>query len=163
MSRRVVSIAALLVMLTAAMPGALAKNAGSTVVFNEPLEFTFPAGMCPDLPEDLSIHFTGTVRGKFHLSEDAQGVFHVSGTQAIYGTAVDSEGATYRFNYHNKFHAQDAGFPIEVKVTDHFNLVGNGGVNHLHTFFVLTAIIDDDGVDITVIHEHGDPDNCDAL
>jgi hypothetical protein len=151
----------------AATPGAVAAgNAGSTIVFTEPLEFAFPAGMCSDLPEGLSIDFSGTLRGHFHVSVDANGVVHVSGSDTITGTAVDSDGATYRFNYHDAIHAQDAGFPVEIVVTDHFNLVGNGAANQLHTFFVLRILFVDEDPQNDVIlfeNEHGDPEHCDPL
>lgn len=153
------------VLWLAATPAALAQgNAGSTIVFEEPIEFGFPADTCPDLPEGLSIDFSGTVRGHFHVSVDANGVVHVSGSETITGTAIDSDGATYRFNYHDAFHAQDAGFPVEAVFTDHFNLVGNGAANQLHTFFVVRVLFVDEENEVIVFENaHGDPEHCDPL
>jgi hypothetical protein len=159
----ITALAAFALALTASSAVA-AGNAGSTEVFTEEIEFTFPAGTCPALPAGLSIDFTGTLRGHFHLSVDAQGVLHVNGTDSITGTAVDSDGASYRFNYHNAIHTQDAGFPLVVTITDHFNLVGNGAANQLHTFFTLRILVTGPGSQEILFHnEHGDPEHCDPL
>jgi hypothetical protein len=149
--------------LIAPMGVLAAGNAGSTSVFTEPIAFTFPAGTCPDLPEGLSIDFTGTVRGHFHLSTDGMGVLHVNGATTISGTATDSEGDTYRFNYHDAFHAQDAGLPVEILITDHFNLVGSGAANQLHTFFALLLVITEGGEEEIFLSVQGDPEHCDPL
>jgi hypothetical protein len=147
----------------ATIPTAFAGNAGSTTVYQEAIEFTLPAGTCPSLPEDLEVHFTGTLHGHIHVSTDANGVVHINWPDTISGTASDSDGGTYRFNYHNEAVIRDAGFPIDITITDHFNLVGNGAANHLHTFFVLRLVITEDGETEVVFHEHGDPGQCDAL
>ena len=160
---RVLAFVVAVVALAAPASALAAGNAGSTTVFTEPIAFTLDAGVCPALPEELSINFTGTVRGHFHLSTDANGVLHVNGAATITGTAVDSEGDTYKFNYHDAFHVQDAGFPIEIMITDHFNLVGNGAANQLHTFFVLRLLITAEGEEEIVFSTHGDPGPCDAI
>jgi hypothetical protein len=147
----------------AAIPIALAGNAGSTTVYQEPIDVTFPAGACPSLPDGLEIHLIGTVHGHIHVSTDANGIVHVNWPDTISGTATDSDGGTYRFNYHNVAAIRDAGFPVEITITDHFNLVGNGGANQLHTGFVLKLLITEDGETEVVFSEHGDPGQCDAL
>ena len=140
-----------------------AGNAGSTTVYTEPIAFTLAAGVCPALPEELSIDFSGTVHGHLHVSTDANGIVHVNWPDTITGTAVDSEGNTYRFNYTNVQIVRDAGLPIEVTITDHFNLVGNGAANQLHTFFVLRLLITAEGEEEIVFSTHGDPGPCDAI
>jgi hypothetical protein len=76
---------------------------------------------------------------------------------------VDSEGNTYAFNYTNVLNVRDAGLPIYITVTDHFNLVGNGPANQLHTFFVLRLVITAEGEEEIVFSAHGDPGSCDAI
>ena len=166
MRRKVTGIAAALVaasLLGATAAFAASPNSESTIHFTEAIDEILPAGTCPDLPEDLSIHLTGTLTGHFHLSVDANGVAHINASDTIQGTAVDSDGGTYRFNYHNVVTATDAGFPILVTITDHFNLVGNGAANQLHTSFVQKLLITEDSVEEVFLVEHGDPEHCDAL
>ena len=160
--RMLASIVALVVL---AVPASVlaAGNAGSTTVYTEPVEFTLDAGVCPSLPEELSIDFSGTVHGHIHVSTDANGVIHVNWPDTITGTAVDSEGNTYAFNYTNVLNVRDAGLPIYITVTDHFNLVGNGPANQLHTFFVLRLVITAEGEEEIVFSAHGDPGSCDAI
>jgi hypothetical protein len=57
---------------------------------------------------------------------------------------------------------RDAGFPIEITITDHFNLVGNGPANQLHTVVVLRLVISGEGEEEVVFNAHGAPE-CDAL
>jgi hypothetical protein len=160
---RVLALVVVVVALAAPASALGAGNAGSTTVYSEPIAFTLDAGVCPALPEELSIDFTGTVHGHIHVSTDANGVVHVSWPDTITGTAVDSEGNTYRFNYTNVLIVRDAGLPIEVTITDHFNLVGNGAANQLHTFFVLRLLITAEGEEEIVFSTHGDPGPCDAI
>jgi hypothetical protein len=161
--RSLIGAVATIVLAVAVTGAASASNAGSTVVFTDEIDFTFPAGICPDLPADLSIHFTGTVRGHAHVSVDGQGVVHVSENETITGTAVDSDGAVYRFNYHDTVHFQFAGFPVVVTTNDHFNLVGNGAANQLHTFFTLKILVTETSQEILFGNVHGDPELCDPL
>jgi hypothetical protein len=144
------------------LASAASPNAESTFVYSEPLEFTLEAGVCPDLPADLSVDFTGTVHGHVHLSTDARGVVHMNWPDTITGTAIDSDGNTYTFNYHNVAVIRDAGFPIELTITDHFNLVGSGPANQLHTFFVVRILITEAGEVEAVFNAHGAP-SCDAI
>jgi hypothetical protein len=166
MRRRITGIAAALIaasLIGGTAAAAASPNSESTIHFTEVIDETLPAGTCPDLPADLSIHLTGTLTGHFHLSVDANGVVHVNAPDTIQGTAVDSDGGTYRFNYHNVLTVTDAGFPILVTTTDHFNLVGNGAANQLHTSFVRKLLITEDSVEVVFLNARGDPDHCDAL
>jgi hypothetical protein len=146
----------------AGLASAASPNAESTFVYSEPVEFTLEAGVCPDLPADLSVDFTGTVHGHLHLSTDAHGVVHLNWPDTITGTAIDSDGNTYTFNYHNVAVIRDAGFPIELTITDHFNLVGHGPANQLHTFYVVRLLITEAGEVEVVFNAHGAP-SCDAI
>jgi hypothetical protein len=154
--------ALLLSLVGTGLASAASLNAESTFVYSESLEFTLEAGVCPDLPADLSVDFTGTVHGHLHVSTDALGVVHVNWPDTITGTAVDSDGNTYTFNYHNVAVVRDAGFPIELTIVDHFNLVGDGPANRLHTFFVVRLLITEVGEEEIVFNAHGAP-SCDAI
>jgi len=143
-------------------PDVAADNAGSTIRVAEPVDLVFPAGTCPDLPGDLELHLVGSFDGVFHLSTDALGVLHVHWTDRIHGTATDNHGGTYRFTYNQTGSVHDAGLPVSVRMTDHFNLVGSGG-ERIQSFFVQTLVVSEDGVDVLVTTEHGNPEQCDPL
>jgi hypothetical protein len=151
MSRRIFVTIAVATLLLAAFPGGLlAKNAGSTQHYVEQIDFIWDGEGCPAVPEGLTIHLTGTLRGHLHMSTDANGVVHVNwGPDTARGTAVDSEGGTYRFNYHNMLIERDAGLPVEILVVDHFNLVGRGAAHGIRV-----EVLDDDAVLIECL-KHG--------
>jgi hypothetical protein len=154
--------ALLLNLVGTGLASAASPNAESTFVYSEPLEFTLEAGVCPDLPADLSVDFTGTVHGHLHISTDARGVVQLNWPDTVTGTAVDSDGNTYTFNYHNVAVIRDAGLPIEITITDHFNLVGNGLANQVHFFFVVRLVITEAGEEEIVFNAYGAP-SCDAI
>jgi hypothetical protein len=141
-----------------------AGNAGTTTISTEPVEFTLVGGECSDLPAGLTVEGTGIARTIFHESVDASGKFHTVIKTTITGTATDSAGGTYTFNYHNALSlSPSADFPFVVTITDHFNLVGSGGANETHTFFVLKVLVTSETTDeILFAHFHGDP-ACDPL
>jgi hypothetical protein len=158
-----VSLPILLAALCAPSTTFAGGNAGSTTVYSESFQFTMPAGQCPSLPPDLSVTFSATVHGHVHASVDAQGRLHINWPDTISGTAVDSDGNTYRFNYHNVSSWTEGELPIEIRISDHFNLVGFGPANNLHTFFVARLLITEEGDEFVIVAEHGDPPSCDAL
>lgn len=164
--RRIVTALCTAAMLTGLAGGSLAAaaspNAGSTFVYAVPVEFTLAAGVCPELPADLSVAFAGIDRGHVHVSTDADGVIHVNWPDTIFGDAVDSDGNGYTFNYHNVAIVRDAGFPVEITTTDHFNLVGAGPANQLHIFFVQRLVITVVGEEEVVFKAHGAAE-CDAI
>lgn len=102
-----------------------------------PVSFTIPAGQCPQLGPGVAV--------------SGEGVFHQQGhggdtSQFASGTATDTNGNTYRFNYHLTFSEADN----RVVLADHFNLVA--GPETIHAHFV--ARFDENGV---FFNEHGDP------
>jgi hypothetical protein len=96
---------------------------------------------------------------------DAQGKFHDQISTTITGTATDNQGGTYRFNYHNvTTFSPTVDFPFVVHITDHFNLVGNGAANNVHTFFNIALLVTGpDSDEVISAHFHGDPETCDPL
>jgi hypothetical protein len=101
------------------------------------------------LAPDVVVSLTGTERA----SSDASGKLHT----IITGTATDNLGGRYVFNYTNNLR-QPTTFPGDFKVSDHFNLVGNGPANKVHTFFVLKIhFTSPTDFSVLILNTHGDP------
>ena len=144
--------------LLAALVLAAASLAGGPKGAGTAVEVTLTGDNCPQLPAGLVVTLTGVSR----TNVDGRGGTHT----IINGTATDNAGGSYRFNYHNNTRASGQSFPFDVQVSDHFNLVGNGGANHVHTHFVLRAHVTGPGPEDFEIFWgkfHGDPELCDPL
>jgi hypothetical protein len=82
------------------------------------------------------------------------------------GTATDSNGETYGFNYHNHATLQipPGGFPFSVETTDHFNLVGNGKADQLQVHFVARVTFTSPTTfTFEFFKPHGNPFSCDPI
>jgi hypothetical protein len=138
--------------LVAAVASAALVLAGSALggkPFTAPVEFTLSSDTCSQLPPGTTIEFTGT-----ETVSVSNSTLHTD----TKGTATDNAGNTWRFNYHNNTRLlNDAG---DVQVVDHFNLVGNGGVLHLHSHFVIVFRANGD---VEVKQVTGDPEGCDPI
>ena len=120
-----------------------------------PVEFTLTGGdpadampaVCNQLEDDLVVEGTGSA----HL------ILHGNGfTLVINGTAEDSDGGTYVFNYHAAGNFNPA--TSELIFSDHFHLVGNGAANQIKTFFVVKVAFSESGDPIIDAHPlRGDP------
>lgn len=142
-----------LVLLALVMVAALAlvgSALGSQPV-SVPISFDLSAATCSQLPAGTVIHGDGTAE----FSETSSGTFH----SVIDGTATDGAGNTWRFNYTQNGRAVGGGG--DVQITDHFNLVGNAGVLHLHSHFVAVFSSTGDLVDLKQLT--GDPMGCDPI
>jgi len=102
--------------------------AGGPANQGTPITATLSGANCSQLAPDVVVTLTGTER----TSTDASGKLHT----IISGTATDNLGGRYVFNYSNNLR-QPTTFPGDFMVSDHFNLVGSGPANKVHTFFVL--------------------------
>jgi hypothetical protein len=141
------------ILLALAMVVALAF-AGSAVggkPISVPISFDLSAATCSQLPAGGVIHGEGTAE----FSETSSGTFH----SVINGTATDGAGNTWRFNYDQN--GRPVGDGGDVQLTDHFNLVGNAGVLHLHSHFVAVFSSTGDLVDLKQLT--GDPVGCDPI
>lgn len=141
------------ILLAAAVVAALAF-AGSALgakPVTVPISFDLTAATCSQLPAGTVIHGEGT--GRF--SEMSSGTFH----SVITGTATDGAGDTWRFNYNQN--GRPVGDGGDVQLTDHFNLVGNAGVLHLHSHFV--AVFSSTGDLVELKQLTGDPVGCDPI
>jgi hypothetical protein len=97
---------------------------------------------------------------------DSNGSTHIEQNTLTTGTATDSDGASYSFNYHN--HASldipSAGFPFTAETTDHFNLVGNGQANQLEVHFVARVTFTSPTTfTFEFINSRGNPFACDPI
>lgn len=140
-----------------------ASSAGTDQYVDE-LVFTWDGGDCPALPDGLAIEFTGTLRGHFHESVDANGVLHVNwGPDSVTGTAIDSAGGTYRFSYHNMAAIRVTELDENVLVTDHFVLVGDGVAHGIRVVFQHKFRVTEAGFEEVFFKVHGDPVTCDPI
>lgn len=127
-----------------------------------------PSPACPMLPTGFVIQGNVDFFNVLNTRVDANGVTYYESNSSELGSATDSNGATYRINYHNHYSASVAasGYPIVVSVeNDHFNLVGNGLASQLQMHFVISvtyASPSDPGT-VTVVNVHGDPFDCDVI
>jgi hypothetical protein len=156
--KHLVAVAVAILALPLGVTAALAGN-GTTHEVVENVAFSIPAGQCPQLFPTLSVEGEGIARLRGHVRQDASGLYHLQTGATITGRAEDSEGGSYRFNYHNTFNftSLDLVAPIELHVTDHFNLVGNGAANQIQAFFAFSVRLNPDGTVSVRLNEHGDP------
>jgi hypothetical protein len=116
-----------------------------------PVSFDLSAATCSQLPSGTAIHGEGTEM----FSDTSSGTFHAVAN----GTATDGAGNTWRFNYDQN--GRPVGDGGDVQLTDHFNLVGNAGVLHLHSHFV--AVFSSTGDLVQLKQLTGDPMGCDPI
>jgi hypothetical protein len=129
-----------------------------------PISFTLTG--CPDLP-GLTVQGSGEDFLVINVRVDQNGVTHVEQNDLVTGTATDSDGGTYLFNYHNHSSVDIPadGFPFQVTTTDHFNLNGQGRANQMHVGFVANATFPSpsDPPIIEFVNVRGDPFLCDPI
>lgn len=128
-----------------------------------------PSPACPMLPTGFTISGNVDYFDVVNQQVDANGVTHFEINSTETGSAIDSNGATYRVNYHNHSSGTEGpnnGYPLVVSVqNDHFNLVGNGLASQLQMHFVIRVVFlspSDPGT-LTVVNSHGDPFDCDVI
>ena len=141
---------------------------GSAQVTREHLSipFTIPYdGPCSQLPDGLVVSGTADLYVVTTVRVDRNGVTHVNINSIAIGTATDNEGGVYRFNYssHRSEEVPPGESNIQVKWTDHFNLVGAGRTIQVHTGFVLRGTINGSDFEMNFINTYGDPFKCDPL
>ena len=151
---------ALAASLSVAVPAAL----GQAALVRVPVTFTLTPA-CPNL--QVTVVGNGESFTVTNHRIDANGVDHINMNTVVTGTATDSEGATYGFNYHNhaSLKVPAAGFPFSIQGTDHFNLVGKGKANQLHVGFVARATFTSPSAPpiIEFVNMRGNPLFCDPI
>jgi hypothetical protein len=136
-----------------------------TTQVRSPISFTLTP-TCPNL--QVTVVGTGDGFTVTNHRIDAAGIDHIQVNNLVTGTATDSEGATYRFNYHNHatLEVPPGGFPFSVTTTDHFNLVGKGKANQVHIGFVLRLTItgpSDPPIVERLVNMRGEAPVCDPI
>jgi hypothetical protein len=130
-----------------------------------PISFTLSS--CPSLPAGVTVSGTGDDFLDMNVRVDADGTTQIERNDLAIGTAVDSTGANYKFNYHNhsNISVPAGGFPWSFTTTDHFNLIGNGHADQLQVHFVarVTFTSPADPPIFEFVNERGNPFFCDAL
>ncbi len=130
-----------------------------------PIAWEMPAGSCPALPEAVA------GQGESHVvvqaRDNGDGTLRLHITNNVHGTATDTSGNRYSFNYTQNTSgitsAVDPIPPFEVHVVDHFNLVGAGQATQMHVGFVLDIAVDADG-NVTVFEiKQRNPAGCDPI
>jgi hypothetical protein len=134
--RRLSSLTAL-VALVLAVQITLRPSAAAAEFQTIPYVFVLTPDQCPDL--GTTVTGSGEWFFRTNTRTDQDGVTHIVQNVTTGGTATDSEGNTYRFNYHNNQQVTipPGEFPVLVNITDHFNLVGAGNAQSLHVGFTI--------------------------
>jgi hypothetical protein len=152
--------------LALAIPALVAVPSALADVTQVRTPVTFTLSGCTSLPAGLTVNGSGEGFLVINSRVDQNGFTHIERNDLVTGTATDSNGATYVFNYHNhaSFDIPPAGFPFSATTTDHFNLVGNGQVNQLEVHFVATVnFTSPTTVIFNFINVHGNPMTCDPI
>ena len=131
-----------------------------------PISFTL-AG-CTQLPAGLVVNGSGESFVVLNSRIDQNGNAVIQRNDLVTGTATDSNGATYSFNYHNHSTTTvpPSGFPFTLETTDHFTLIGAGKANDVKAHFVASAtILSLSPFVATVAFKtiHGNPFACDPI
>ena len=148
---------------------AVPSSASSThISFSFPFTVTGgPSPLCPNLPTGLVVSGSVEHTEVLNVSVNSDGVTHFEDNSLETGSATDSNGASYRVNYHNHSSGAipPAGFPFTELVNDHFNLVGNGQASPMQVRFVirLTFINSIAPPTVQLVNEKGDAGDCDVI
>lgn len=157
------AVAALLLLATAVQ--VITAPSAEAVRFERvPVSFVLTPEQCPDLVSTISGEGEYFIRTKERT--DKNGVTHIFSSVTARGTATDEAGNEYTFNYHNNVTSTipPEEFPLVEHVTDHFNLVGRGGLNRIHVNFSIIATFPAEGEEpiIEEISVGGNP-ACDPI
>src|SRR5215813_10538707 len=158
--KRIVALA--LAVIAIAVPHASAQP----IQIRTPVSFTLSG--CTSLPAGLTVNGSCESFVVINSRVDQNGITHIEQNSLVTGTATDSNGATYLFNYHNhvSLDVPPGGFPFQITIgTDHFNLVGDGKANQLQVHFVARATFYAPPTPPTIefINVHGSPFSCDPI
>ena len=128
---------ALMLFATVASASAASRSTATHATVRETVEWTLPADQCTSLPAGVSVSGIGERTMVTNTNVNADGSSQIVSNDLVSGSAVGSDGSTYRFIYHNHT-AQDlprAGGPIRVTMVDHFVLNGDGSAASLSIGF----------------------------
>jgi hypothetical protein len=130
-----------------------------------PVSFTLTPALCSNL--QVTVVGTGDSFLVTNQRIDNNGVVHINRNDLVTGTAVDTEGTSYIFNYHNHANIEvpQSGFPFQFTTTDHFNLIGDGKASSLHVSFVARVTFPSPGAPpiAEFVNSRGNPMFCDPI
>ena len=117
----------LVLMLFVGVSPVAAASGNDHQVFSGPAGFTIPAGQCPLLPADVSVQGSGESTAIVNSRTLPDGSVVVRINNLIKGDAVDSNGGTHKFVYHNSSTQTilPDGFTT-ISMNDSFELTGPG-------------------------------------
>jgi hypothetical protein len=170
--KRITVLAVLITAMVSLPVSAVSPAATSQVILERfSVPFDIPFGVpCADLPPGVT-SVSGTAEFFLRTTSrvDNNGVTHLNINGTAFGTATDNNGVVYSFNYANHFSVDipPDEFPQQIRMTDHFNLNGQGKDSHMHVGFVIVGTIDGPG-DVFPFHTdainvRGDAFNCDPI
>ena len=158
----------ILLAIAPALLSSMTIPSASAQAFQLRTPVTFTLRGCTELPAGLTVNGSGEGFLVVNTRVDQDGNTVIERNDLVTGTATDSNGASYGFNYHN--HATmtipPAGLPFSVSTTDHFNLIGKGQANQLQVHFVATLTVYSLSPFIATadfINVHGSPFTCDPI
>lgn len=172
-SPKLVVLLLLALMSLAAVPSAAvtaSEERDSRVrIIREPVTWTLSPDQCSDI--HLSIQGTGQRLEVITTTEKSNDSKEIITNDFVSGTAVDTQGNTYRFVYANQNTQLVRGrkSPIKVNVTDTFVLSGNNGANNLNVGFIWSWTFTPPEPFFPPAHNWvqvytlGDPLNCDPI
>jgi hypothetical protein len=113
-------------MLAVGLPASAAGQAAGTThdVVRATVEFTIPAGQCPNLAPGLSVAGTGDRVTVTDTTVRADQSSHMLMNDQVTGSATGSDGSLYKFFYGNvsTWDTPASGGPVQVKMYDLFLL-----------------------------------------
>ena len=100
-ARKLLVLVLLALMPFAGVSSAAAAPASDHQVISETVSFSIPADQCPMLPAGVSLAGSGERLMVINTNTRADGTTEVRVNDLIKGVAVDSNGGTHKFVYHN--------------------------------------------------------------
>lgn len=121
-------LAALLFLAVSASASAAPRAPDSHTTTHETVSWTLPADQCASLSPGVTVIGTGERAMTTNTHVNVDGSSQVVSNDLVKGTALGSDGSTYRFTYHNYTvqHVPSAGGPVRITMVDEFVLQGDG-------------------------------------
>lgn len=123
----------------------------------EAVTWTMAATQCAQLPAGITVNATGTKTVTYKLSVK-RGKRVEAYMETATGTATDSAGATYTWDYAFSSITSGKKAPFKGVAIDHFELIAQNGTVAVHAFFIADATSGpgDEGT-LTPTYTVGDP------
>jgi hypothetical protein len=149
----VIAVAAAGTGTTVAQPGA--GQGGTT----EQVTWTINAGQCSQLPAGVSVNGTATKTTTTRSAVNRRGRRVNARTETATGTATDSTGAQYTFDYHFSSITSGRRPPFRGVANDSFDLIAADGKVVVHAFFTANIAVAANGdfSEFTSTYAAGDP------